>query len=184
MMIVTGGAGFIVGSLLKPAVFLDRDGVINVDKGYVCRKEDLAWVPGAVEAIRYFNEQHRLVIVITNQGGIARGFYQESDVLTLHRYMNDELNKQAAHIDAFYYCPHHAGGIVAGYSRECDCRKPRPGMIVRAMAEWQIDGSRSFMIGDKDTDVQAAQAAGIAGYLFPGGNLYHYLRKQNKIDES
>ncbi len=89
--------------MLKEAAFLDRDGVINIDKGYVYRVEDLEWMPGAIEAIRCFNEQGRLVIVITNQGGIARGFYQEADVLRLHHHINAELNKQGAHIDAFYY---------------------------------------------------------------------------------
>lgn len=152
-----------------------------MDKGYVYRIEDLEWVPGAMEAIRYFNEQSRLVIVITNQSGIARGFYTEEDMLSLHRYINDQLQKQGAHIDAFYYCPHHADGSHAKYSIACDCRKPQPGMILRAMKEWQIDSKTAFMVGDKESDVKAAQAAGIQGYRFLDGNLYDYLCKQGEI---
>ena len=167
--------------MLKPAAFLDRDGVINIDKGYVYKIKDLEWVPGAIDAIRYFNEHGWLVIVITNQGGIARGFYQEADVLNFHEQLNDLLRQQGAHIDAFYYCPHHVDGIHSEYSIECDCRKPRGGMLLKAMKEWPIAADQSFMIGDKESDRQAARAAGVTGYLFPGGNLYTYLQKQGKI---
>lgn len=167
--------------MLKQAVFLDRDGVINIDKGYVYRIEDLEWVPGATEAIRYFNEQHRLVIVITNQSGIARGLYSEEDMLSLHKYINEQLHKQDAHIDAFYYCPHHIDGIYDKYSIDCDCRKPQPGMILKAMQEWQIDSKTAFMIGDKESDMKAAQAAGIRSYRFLSGNLYDYLCEQGEI---
>ena len=168
--------------MLKPAAFLDRDGVINIDKGYVYRIEELEWVPGAIETIRYFNHQGWLVIVITNQGGVARGFYQEADVLTFHQQMNERLKQQDAHIDAFYYCPHHVAGIHPEYSIECDCRKPQGGMIIRAMNEWPIAADRSFMIGDKESDTQAAQAAGIKGYRFLGGDLYAFLREQGEIN--
>lgn len=165
----------------KAAVFLDRDGVINVDKGYVYRPEDLEWIPGAVEAIRYFNEQGRFVFVITNQSGIARGYYTEADVLNVHHALEQKLKKHGAHIDQFYYCPHHAEALIERYRIDCECRKPRPGMILQAMKEWPVEPQTSFMVGDKESDTLAAAAAGIKGYRFHGGNLYDFLRQQGEI---
>ena len=163
---------------MKPVVFLDRDGVVNADIGYLWRREDFVWVPGAPEAIRLFNERGWPVAVITNQSGVARGYYSEEDVRSLHQWLNLELMKQGARIDAFYFCPHHPKGAVAGYTYECDCRKPQPGMILQAMADWQADPATSFLIGDKESDVAAAAAAGIQGYLFSGPNLLEYVQKK------
>ena len=158
-------------------VFLDRDGVVNTDIGYLWRREDLAWVPGAPEAIRLFNELGWPVVVVTNQSGVARGYYREEDVHSLHQWMNAELKKMGARIDAFYFCPHHPKGAVTEYTRDCTCRKPQPGMILQAMADWQADPETSFLIGDKDSDVAAATAAGIQGYLFEGSNLLEFIQK-------
>ena len=158
-------------------VFLDRDGVVNTDIGYLWRREDLSWVPGAPEAIRLFNERGWPVVVITNQSGVARGYYREEDVQSLHQWMNAELKKMGARIDAFYFCPHHPKGALTEYTRECDCRKPQPGMILQAMSDWQADPATSFLIGDKESDVAAAAAAGIQGYLFDGTNLLDYVQK-------
>lgn len=150
----------------RPAAFLDRDGVLNVDHGYVHRLDELDLVPGAAEAVRLMNDAGYLVIVVTNQSGVARGRYSENDV----RRFNDELAKrlaaEGARIDAFYYCPHHPEGTIARYRLACDCRKPRPGMLVQAARDFDIDRGRSFLIGDRHGDSEAAAAFGIRGVLF------------------
>jgi len=161
----------------RPAVFFDRDGVINYDHGSLYRPEDFVWMDGAVEAIRYFNQAGTLVFVITNQSGIARGYYQEADLWKLHAWINEELANHDAHIDAFYYCPHYPETENPLYNRVCDCRKPQPGMIKQALRQWPILMEESFMVGDKPSDVECAQNAGIPGYLFPGGNLFDFLKQ-------
>ncbi|BBB91610.1 MAG TPA: HAD family hydrolase [Methylomusa anaerophila] len=160
----------------KPAVFFDRDGVLNIDHGYVHRREDFAWMPGAIEAVKWCKDNGWLVFVITNQSGVARGFYTEQHVRDLHACMNRELKQHGTAIDAFYYCPHHISGVVEEYCVSCNCRKPGPGMIQQAIEEWPVDAGRSILIGDKASDVAAAQAAGIQGYLFPGGNLLKFVK--------
>lgn len=165
----------------RPAVFFDRDGVINYDKGYTYRPEDFEWVAGAKAAISHFNQNGFVVIIVTNQSGIARGYYTAEDVNQLHSWMNGQLSVQGAHIDGFYYCPHHPEGIVADLQKVCDCRKPEPGMIQQAIADWNIDPDQSFLVGDKESDVAAAKAAGITGYLFAGENLYDFLENIKKI---
>ena len=160
---------------MNGVVFLDRDGVINADIGYLWRREDFVWIPGAPAAIRLFNERGRPVVVVTNQSGVARGYYTEQDVESLHRWMNAELNRQGARIDAFYFCPHHPDGAIPEYTRVCDCRKPQPGMLLQAMEDWRADPAKSVLIGDKESDVEAAAAAGIRGYLFDGKNLLEFV---------
>lgn len=160
----------------RPAAFFDRDGVLNVDVNYLYKIEDFQWIPGAIEAIRYYNEKGYLVIVVTNQSGVARGYYTEDDVHKLHHWMQAELSQQGAHIDAVYHCPHHIEGVIAQYKRACNCRKPEPGLIEQALEQWPINKEQSLLIGDKPSDVTAAKAAGIKGYLFPGGNLYHFVQ--------
>ncbi len=151
--------------------------MINIDQGYVHKKENFRWVAGAIDAIRRFNELGYLVLVVTNQGGIARAFYSEQDVLDLHDWLQNELKQQGAHIDQFYYCPHHVDGVLPEHSYSCDCRKPKPGMILTAAKDWQVDLSQSAMIGDKHTDMIAAEKAGVTGYLFRGGNLFDFCRR-------
>jgi D-glycero-D-manno-heptose 1,7-bisphosphate phosphatase len=167
---------------LQPAVFFDRDGVLNHDQGYLYRPTDFEWIPGAVEAVRHLNSLGFLVFVVTNQSGVARGYYSEDDVDGLHAWMNAELAKFGAHIDAFYYCPHLPDGTVQEYRRDCRCRKPLPGLILQAFDEWEIDKERAFLVGDRLSDVQAAEAAGIRGFMFPGGNLLDFVR--TKLTES
>ncbi len=159
----------------KPAVFLDRDGVLNIDCGYVHRPEDFAWVDGAPEAVKWLNDRGYLVIVITNQAGIARGCYTEEGFRQFTAWVNEELRRCGAHIDATYYCPHHPTEGLAPYRLECDCRKPSPGLIKRALAEWPVDPVSSLMIGDREKDLLAARAAGIRGALFEGGNLLEFV---------
>src|SRR5262249_43008423 len=103
----------------RPAAFLDRDGVLNVDHGYVYRAQDFVWIPGAIKAIKRLNDAGFLVIVVTNQSGVARGLYHEDDIRMLHQWINEALRPEGAHIDAFYYCPHHPEGTVPGYAKVC-----------------------------------------------------------------
>ncbi|HLI23207.1 MAG TPA: HAD-IIIA family hydrolase, partial [Stellaceae bacterium] len=156
----------------RPAAFLDRDGVLNHDTGYVHRAADFVWVDGAKQAVKHLNDRGYLVFVVTNQSGIARGLYGPAEVEALHRWINDELRQVGAHVDQFFYCPHHPEGVVPGYGIVCDCRKPAPGLLRQAMREWPVRREGSFMIGDKDIDVEAAHAAGIPGIRFaPHANL-------------
>ncbi len=163
--------------MANKAIFFDRDGTLNVDVNYLHRKEDFEWMPGAIEAIRYANETGFLVIVVTNQSGVARGFFPESDVTKLHDFMNDELKKHGAHIDAFYYCPHLPDGKIKKYAISCDCRKPRPGLIERAVKEHDIDRASSLLIGDGDRDIKSAESAHIKGVKYQGENLLELLKK-------
>lgn len=158
----------------KPALFLDRDGVINIDKGYVSRIENFEWMPGAAEAISAFNARNWHVFVVTNQSGIARGYYTEQDMQTLHEYMVSELIKQGAVIDHIYHCPYHVDGEIERYRKDSIDRKPKPGMLLQAMADYSVRKEASFLIGDKDTDIAAAHAAGVGGFLFKGGNLAQF----------
>jgi D,D-heptose 1,7-bisphosphate phosphatase len=159
----------------KPAAFLDRDGVLNVDIGYLHRREDCIWIDGAKEAVRLLNAAGYFVFVITNQAGVARGLYSETTVLELHDWMSMELASCGAHIDAYYYCPHHPEGSVAPYGQVCSCRKPAPGMINTALSEWSVDARGSFLIGDRPSDIEAARAAGLTGHHFAGGNLKDFV---------
>ena len=160
---------------LKRAAFLDRDGVINHDVGYIHKPADFAWIDGARAAIRRLNDLGALVFVVTNQAGIARGMYGEADVVALHQWVNMELAADGARVDSFYFCPHHPTAGNGPYSVTCTCRKPAPGMLMRAAAEWPVDLGASFLIGDRDTDLAAAEAAGVRGFQFAGGNLHDFL---------
>lgn len=159
------------------AIFFDRDGTLNVDVDYLHDPADFVWTEGAIEAIRWANENGYLVIVVTNQSGIARGYYDEAAVHRLHDWMNAALARQGARIDAFYYCPHHPAGRVPAYTRVCDCRKPAPGMLLRAIAEHEIDPAASLMIGDAASDVTAAKQAGVRGVRYVGGSLADCVRE-------
>lgn len=164
------------GSLTrKPAAFLDRDGVINLDDAYVGTVERLRWMPGGASAIRTLNESGYYVFVFTNQSGVARGFFTEDDVRNLHNWMRDELARDGARIDDFRYCPHHPDGTIPAYTRECHWRKPQSGMILDLMKHWPVDKDRSFVIGDKQRDLDAGAAAGIEGHLFSGNELSGFV---------
>lgn len=154
------------GRTPAPTAFLDRDGVLNVDKGYVYRPEDLEWVKGAPEAVRLLNEAGYRVIVITNQSGIARGLYDEDAVHRFHDHMQTHLAGHGARIDAFYYCPHHPEGRVPQFAIACDCRKPKAGLLERAERDFPVDKERSFLVGDRDHDLQAAREFGVSGFKF------------------
>ncbi len=154
------------------AALLDRDGVLNVDVGYAHRPEQLAFVQGAPRAVRRLNEAGWLVIVVTNQAGVARGYYDEAAIDAFHAAMNEQLAAHGARIDAFYYSPYHDEAALEAY-RHADHpdRKPNPGMLLRGMAEYGVAPADAFMIGDKGSDMEAARRAGVRGYLFEGGDL-------------
>lgn len=162
--------------LRRPAVFFDRDGVLNHDTGYTFEAVKLQWIEGAREAVKAVNDAGYFAFVVTNQSGVARGFYEERHVEALHRWMADEMAAIGAHIDAFEYCPDHPDGTVERYRRANSRRKPGPGMITDLLGRFPVNADASILIGDKPSDLEAARAAGLQGHLFPGGNLETFVR--------
>lgn len=158
--------------------FFDRDGTINIDKGYIFKKEDFVFRDGIVDSIIRLKKAGYLIIVVTNQSGIARGLYSEDDVIALHTHINGLLERFSTKIDAFYYCPHFINGKVKKYSIECDCRKPNPGMFYCAQKDYDIDLSSSLMIGDKESDIIAAKCAGISKtFIIRNDNLPNIMEE-------
>jgi len=162
--------------LRRRAVFFDRDGVLNIDRGYVSTRERFEWMPGALEAIRYVTEARWHAFVVTNQSGVARGHYDEAAVRQLLDWMADEARRAGGTIDDVRYCPFHEAAVVDAYRRSSDWRKPEPGMVLDLIRTWELDPERCVMIGDQPTDMAAASAAGVSGHLFPGGNLLEFVR--------
>jgi len=160
----------------RKAVIFDRDGVLNVDHGYVAEIEKLEWVTGARRAVRRCNEAGVLAIVATNQSGIGRGYYDEAAMHALHERMRADLAVWGAWLDAIYFCPFHPEAEREDLRHpDHPDRKPNPGMIVRAMADWELDPADVVLIGDKDTDMEAARRAGVTGLLFTGGDLEAFV---------
>ena len=162
---------------MRPAVFLDRDGTMNLDVGYLSRREDFHWYPWTIEAVRLLNRAGFLVCVTTNQGGIGLGFYDETFLRGLHEEKSAELTAAGARIDGWYYCPHYPTAVVDHLRVECDCRKPQPGMIRQAASDFPIDLARSYVVGDKTADVGMANAVGARAILVKTGYGQAELRR-------
>jgi D-glycero-D-manno-heptose 1,7-bisphosphate phosphatase len=155
----------------RAAVFFDRDGVLNEDRGYISKPSQFAWMPGAIEAVKWLNDTGRLVLVVTNQSGIARGHYSEDEYRAFEIWIAGLLAEHGAHVDAWYHCPHHPTEGHGDLLTACECRKPAPGMVLAGLAEFGLRPERCVLIGDKDSDMAAAAAAGVRGVLFSGGDL-------------
>jgi len=166
------------GAAAAAALFLDRDGVVNVDTGYLHRIEECVFVDGVFELARGFAARGFLPVIVTNQSGIGRGYYDEAAMHAVHQALDAHLASAGAHIDAVYFAPHHEDAVIEHY-RQADHpdRKPNPGMLLRAMQDFAIDRERSFLVGDKESDLEAARRAGVKGYLFEGGDLDTLVRK-------
>lgn len=162
-----------------PAAFLDRDGVLIEDTGHPHKPEEARWMPGAARAVRRLKSAGFLVFVVTNQAGVARGFYPEAQVRAMHAWMAGEMARAApgAAVDSWEHCPHHPEAPLAEFRRDCRRRKPNPGMIEDLCARFPVDRARSFLVGDRETDIAAARAAGIAGHLFSGGDLDAFVAR-------
>lgn len=166
----------------RRAIFLDRDGTLNEEVGYICDPAQFRLLDVAAEAVRLVNETGWLVIVITNQAGIARGLFTEEFLAGLHQRMTEELTEAGARVDAIYYCPHHPEIGEPPYRQVCDCRKPLPGLLTRAAAEFNLDLSECLVIGDRYGDVAAAQAAGSRGVLVLTGHGREEFERERDND--
>ncbi len=168
---------------MEKVIFLDRDGTLNEEVNYLYRREELILFDGVPEALKLFKEHGYRLVVVTNQAGVARGYYGEEDVVKLHRYMNDLLRPRGAEIDAFYYCPHHPEHGIGGYAISCHCRKPETGLFEMAERRFAVDKARSWMIGDKMSDILAGKNYGVHTALVGTGYGAEVNREQEKKGE-
>ena len=156
-------------------VFLDRDGVINIDKGYVYQKKDFIFINGVIEALQYLQSLNYELIVVTNQSGIARGFFEEKDFKSLSNYMLETLKSSNILIKDIFFCPHLPNAAIKKYDKICSCRKPKSGMIEDAIKKHNIDRENSILIGDSQRDIEAGKNAKIKSFIFKGDNLYNFV---------
>lgn len=160
----------------RPGAFLDRDGVLIVDCGFPHRPDQLVLIPGAAEAVKRLNDAGFVTVIVTNQSGVARGMFSEETMHGFNALLVQRLAEAGARIDAVYSCPFHAEAVDDRYRHpDHPDRKPNPGMLLKAIAEHDLDPARSLMIGDQASDMEAARRAGVVGYRFEGGNLDHLV---------
>lgn len=165
---------------MNKAAFLDRDGVINFEKNYVYKVDDFALIPGVIEALKMLQDMGFLLVIITNQAGIAKGYYGLQDLYELHAHLEKKFGQEGVHFDGIYFCPHHPESIFEHLAVPCSCRKPQPGMILNAAKDLNIDLDSSVLFGDKVTDIKAAKLAGLSkSYLLRSG---HSLTKTDEIE--
>jgi D-glycero-D-manno-heptose 1,7-bisphosphate phosphatase len=160
--------------------FLDRDGVINssqINNGYIGKVKDFKWIKGAKKAIKYLKIKKYKVVIVTNQSGIARGYFSLKDLYKIHNYLKRELIKYGTTVDKIFFCPYHKDGIIQKYSKNSILRKPKNGMFLKANKIWKIDRNNSLMIGDQITDMEFASKSRIKGFLFTEKNLYSFVKK-------
>jgi len=162
---------------MERAVFVDRDGVLSEEVGYLGDRDRLRLITHSAEAVKLVNQSGLKIIAITNQSGVARGYFSEEMLGHIHRKMEQLLKDQGAFLDGIYYCPHHPEGTVEAYRTACDCRKPAVGLLTRAAQEHSIDVSSSYLVGDKCTDIECAQRAGARGILVLTGYGREELNK-------
>lgn len=165
---------------MDKVVFLDRDGTINVEKNYLYRPEDFEFIPGSESAIKLLNDNGFKVVVVTNQAGVARGYYTEEDVKKLHGYIDGLLKKCGAHIDMYIYCPHHPENGIGKYRCRCSCRKPGTGMFEKAAGVYDIDMGHSWMVGDNAGDMQSGKKFGLKTILV-GTGYGEKVMSENKV---
>ena len=159
-----------MGTRIRRALLLDRDGVINVDHGYVHRPKDFQFIEGIFDLVAAANKSGYLVLVVTNQAGIGRGYYSEEDFHAMTDWMHSQFAQRETRIDAVYFCPFHPEHGVGQYKKDVDCRKPKPGMLLQAASEHSVDLSRSFLVGDKISDIEAGLSAGVGTNILFGSN--------------
>lgn len=162
---------------MKPAIFLDRDGVLTIERGHISKIEEVELFSYAAECIDHIHEKGYVAIVITNQSGVARGLFPEEELQALH-----ERIRKSTGVDAIYYCPHYIKGIVSRYSVNCNCRKPNIGLIERAQKDFEIDLKKSYMVGDRATDIQTGRNAGLKTVLLESGYGSRDLNQQIQAD--
>ena len=164
---------------LTKIAFLDRDGVINSSQymnGYIGSLKYFKWISGAIKTIRLLKKKKYKIVVVTNQSGVARGFFKIKDVKKIHSFIQKKLKIYNTKIDAFYFCPFHQDGIIKKYKKKSSLRKPKIGMFRLAQKKWNIDIKNSFMVGDQETDMIFARRAKIKGYLFNEKNLFRFVK--------
>jgi len=166
----------------RAAVFLDRDGTLNEEVGYLSRPEDLVLIPGAGEAVRRINQAGMAAVVVSNQSGVARGYFDEAALSLIHERLREELREYGAALDGIFYCPHHPEGEVEEYRIECACRKPWTGLLDQAVFELNIDLSASYMVGDHIKDIQMAARAGIRSVMVLTGHGQEEWDKAGEAD--
>lgn len=171
--------------MIYKVAFLDRDGVINksnIQDGYIGKIKYFKFVPGSIKAISYLKKLNYKVVVVSNQSGIARGFFKITDVYKIHKYLQSTLKKKGTKIDKILFCPFHKDGIVKKYKKLSKLRKPEIGMFNLINNIWKVDKKQSFIIGDQQSDMQFAKKSGIKGYYFNKKNLYEFIKSKKKIN--